>query len=86
MCTLYVIVCVCQSVGWLYQFSEWDLTLSSVLPCKVARTLEEFDVEERPSSVLEEKFPNLTIIHSAVKALHTRLHVSSCLTACRMQM
>ncbi|XP_030576526.1 pyridine nucleotide-disulfide oxidoreductase domain-containing protein 1 isoform X2 [Archocentrus centrarchus] len=41
---------------------------------QVARTLEEFDVEERPSSVLEEKFPNLTIIRSALKSLHTKSH------------
>uniref|UniRef100_A0A3Q3CA80 Pyridine nucleotide-disulfide oxidoreductase domain-containing protein 1 n=1 Tax=Haplochromis burtoni TaxID=8153 RepID=A0A3Q3CA80_HAPBU len=41
---------------------------------QVSRTLEEFDVEEQPSSVLEEKFPNLTIIHSAVKSLHTKSH------------
>nr|XP_046235493.1 pyridine nucleotide-disulfide oxidoreductase domain-containing protein 1 isoform X2 [Scatophagus argus] len=41
---------------------------------QVSRTLEEFDVEERPSSVLEEKFPNLTVIHSAVRSLHTQSH------------
>ncbi|XP_062239208.1 pyridine nucleotide-disulfide oxidoreductase domain-containing protein 1 [Platichthys flesus] len=41
---------------------------------QVSQTLEEFDVEERPSSVLEEKFPNLTVIQSAVKSLHTQAH------------
>ncbi|KAI4802799.1 hypothetical protein KUCAC02_006375 [Chaenocephalus aceratus] len=41
---------------------------------QVSKTLEEFDVEEQASSVLEEKFPNLTVIHSAVKSLHTRSH------------
>lgn len=41
---------------------------------QVSRTLEEFGVEEQPSSVLEEKFPNLTVIHSAVKSLHTQSH------------
>ncbi|KAF3859491.1 hypothetical protein F7725_021890 [Dissostichus mawsoni] len=41
---------------------------------QVSKTLEEFDVEEQPSSVLEEKFPNLTVIHSAVQSLHTRSH------------
>ncbi|XP_029018872.1 pyridine nucleotide-disulfide oxidoreductase domain-containing protein 1 isoform X2 [Betta splendens] len=41
---------------------------------QVSRTLEEFNVEERPSSVLEEKFPNLTVIHSAVKSLNTQSH------------
>ncbi|CAB1414454.1 unnamed protein product [Pleuronectes platessa] len=41
---------------------------------QVSQTLEEFDVEERPSSVLEEKFSNLTVIQSAVKSLHTQSH------------
>ncbi|XP_015252916.1 PREDICTED: pyridine nucleotide-disulfide oxidoreductase domain-containing protein 1 [Cyprinodon variegatus] len=41
---------------------------------QVSRTLEEFDVEEKPFSVLQEKFPNLTVIHSAVKSLDTRSH------------
>ncbi|XP_068442806.1 pyridine nucleotide-disulfide oxidoreductase domain-containing protein 1 isoform X1 [Clinocottus analis] len=41
---------------------------------QVSKTLEEFDVEERPSSVLLDKFPNLTIIHSAVKSLCTQSH------------
>uniref|UniRef100_A0A3P9KBC7 Pyridine nucleotide-disulfide oxidoreductase domain-containing protein 1 n=1 Tax=Oryzias latipes TaxID=8090 RepID=A0A3P9KBC7_ORYLA len=41
---------------------------------QVSRTVEEFDVEERPSRVLQEKFPALTVIHSAVKALHARDH------------
>lgn len=42
---------------------------------QVSRTLEEFDVEEKPSSVLEEKYPNLTFIQSGVKALNTQSHV-----------
>ncbi|KAM4569448.1 pyridine nucleotide-disulfide oxidoreductase domain-containing protein 1 [Odontesthes bonariensis] len=41
---------------------------------QVSKILEEFDVEEQPSSVLEEKFPNVTVIHSAVKSLHTQSH------------
>lgn len=41
---------------------------------QVSKTLEEFDVEEKPSSVLEEKCPNLTVIHSAVKSLNTTSH------------
>ncbi|XP_028274727.1 pyridine nucleotide-disulfide oxidoreductase domain-containing protein 1 isoform X2 [Parambassis ranga] len=41
---------------------------------QVSKTLEEFDVEEQPSSVLEEKFPNLTVIHSAVRSLNTNSH------------
>lgn len=41
----------------------------------MSKTLEEFDVEEQPSSVLEEKFANLTVIHSAVRSLNTNSHV-----------
>ncbi|XP_037551537.1 pyridine nucleotide-disulfide oxidoreductase domain-containing protein 1 [Nematolebias whitei] len=41
---------------------------------QVSKTIEEFDVEERPSSVLEEKFPNLTVIHSAVRSIHAHSH------------
>lgn len=41
---------------------------------QVSKTLEEFDVEEKPSSVLEDKFPNLTVIHSAVKSLYIQSH------------
>ena len=50
------------------------------LPVKVSKILEEFDVEEQPSSVLEEKFPNITVVHSSVKSLHTQSHVRSHLT------
>uniref|UniRef100_A0A3B4XD27 Pyridine nucleotide-disulfide oxidoreductase domain-containing protein 1 n=1 Tax=Seriola lalandi dorsalis TaxID=1841481 RepID=A0A3B4XD27_SERLL len=49
-------------------------SFSFVIFEKVSKVLEEFDVEERPSSVLEEKFPNLMVIHSAVKSLHTQSH------------
>ncbi|XP_061770074.1 pyridine nucleotide-disulfide oxidoreductase domain-containing protein 1 isoform X4 [Nerophis ophidion] len=42
---------------------------------QVAKVLEEFQVEEQSSSVLEEKLPNLTVIHSAVIALHTQSHL-----------
>lgn len=41
---------------------------------QVSRTLEEFAVEERPFSVLEEKYPNLTFIQSAVKVLYAQSH------------
>lgn len=43
---------------------------------KVSRTLEEFDVKECPSSFLEEKFPSLSVIHSAVKSLDAQSHAS----------
>ncbi|KAK2858864.1 hypothetical protein Q5P01_003484 [Channa striata] len=39
---------------------------------QVSKTLEEFEVEERAPSVLQERFPNLTVIHSAVKSLNTQ--------------
>ncbi|XP_077450345.1 pyridine nucleotide-disulfide oxidoreductase domain-containing protein 1 isoform X1 [Stigmatopora argus] len=42
---------------------------------QVAKVLEEFDVEEQPASVLEEKYSNLTVIHSPVKRLHTQSHL-----------
>lgn len=42
----------------------------------MSKTLEEFDVEEQPSSVLEEKYPNLKVIHSAVRVLRAKQHVS----------
>lgn len=42
---------------------------------QVSKTLEEFDVEEQPSSVLEEKYPNLKVIQSAVKLLRAKEHV-----------
>lgn len=41
---------------------------------QVSKTLEEFDVEEHPSSALEEKYPNLRVIQSAVKALQVQTH------------
>ncbi|CAF89834.1 unnamed protein product, partial [Tetraodon nigroviridis] len=43
---------------------------------QVSKTLEEFDVKECPSSFLEEKFPSLSVIHSAVQSLHTHSHAS----------
>lgn len=42
---------------------------------KVSKTLEDFDVEEQPSSVLEEKYPNLKVIQSAVRGLHADQHM-----------
>ncbi|CAB1333795.1 unnamed protein product [Coregonus sp. 'balchen'] len=64
------------------QFPSADVALLTAAPLikavcnfkQVSKTLEEFDVEERPSSVLEEKYPNLRVIQSAVKALHAQQH------------
>ncbi|KAM4820401.1 pyridine nucleotide-disulfide oxidoreductase domain-containing protein 1 [Thomomys bottae] len=36
---------------------------------QVSKILEEFDVEEQPSAVLEKRFPNITIVESAVRQL-----------------
>ncbi|XP_048191135.1 pyridine nucleotide-disulfide oxidoreductase domain-containing protein 1 [Perognathus longimembris pacificus] len=36
---------------------------------QVSKILEEFDVEEQPSATLEKRFPNITIVESAVKEL-----------------
>lgn len=41
---------------------------------QVSKTLEEFNVEEQPSSVLEEKYPNLKIVQSAVQLLQVKEH------------
>lgn len=41
---------------------------------QVFQTLEKFDVEERPSSALQEKFPNVTVIQSAVGGLCADTH------------
>ncbi|XP_063073962.1 pyridine nucleotide-disulfide oxidoreductase domain-containing protein 1 [Engraulis encrasicolus] len=41
---------------------------------QVSKVLEDFDVEEQPSTVLEEKYPNLKVIQSAVKSLKAKEH------------
>ncbi|KAA0721168.1 Pyridine nucleotide-disulfide oxidoreductase domain-containing protein 1 [Triplophysa tibetana] len=42
---------------------------------QVSKTLEEFNIEEQPSSVLEEKYPNLKVIQSTVKLLQVKQHL-----------
>ncbi|XP_071589180.1 pyridine nucleotide-disulfide oxidoreductase domain-containing protein 1 isoform X3 [Heliangelus exortis] len=41
---------------------------------QVSKTLEEFDVEEQPSSLLENRYPNIKVIQSAVKQLKSDEH------------
>ncbi|XP_044308128.1 pyridine nucleotide-disulfide oxidoreductase domain-containing protein 1 isoform X2 [Varanus komodoensis] len=41
---------------------------------RVSRTLEEFDIEEQASSVLEKRYPNIQVIQSAVKWLKSGEH------------
>uniref|UniRef100_A0A3B3ZKP6 Pyridine nucleotide-disulfide oxidoreductase domain-containing protein 1 n=1 Tax=Periophthalmus magnuspinnatus TaxID=409849 RepID=A0A3B3ZKP6_9GOBI len=64
------------------QFPSADLALITAGPHikavtnfkQVSKTLEEFSVEERPFTLLEEKYSNLTFILSAVKALDAKSH------------
>uniref|UniRef100_A0A8U8CJV3 Pyridine nucleotide-disulfide oxidoreductase domain-containing protein 1 n=1 Tax=Geospiza parvula TaxID=87175 RepID=A0A8U8CJV3_GEOPR len=41
---------------------------------QVSKTLEEFDVEEQPSSLLEKRYPNIRVIQSGVKQLKSDEH------------
>ncbi|XP_035304714.1 pyridine nucleotide-disulfide oxidoreductase domain-containing protein 1 isoform X5 [Cricetulus griseus] len=41
---------------------------------QVSKVLEEFDVEEQPSTVLENRFPNIKVIESGVKQLKSEEH------------
>uniref|UniRef100_UPI00398F74DB pyridine nucleotide-disulfide oxidoreductase domain-containing protein 1 n=1 Tax=Pristiophorus japonicus TaxID=55135 RepID=UPI00398F74DB len=41
---------------------------------QVSRTLEEFEVEERPTHMLEEHYPNVKVIQSAVRGLDAAQH------------
>ncbi|XP_074861004.1 pyridine nucleotide-disulfide oxidoreductase domain-containing protein 1 isoform X2 [Carettochelys insculpta] len=41
---------------------------------RVSKTLEEFDVEEQPTAVLEKRYPNIKVIESGVKQLKSHEH------------
>ncbi|KAJ8269003.1 hypothetical protein COCON_G00116100 [Conger conger] len=41
---------------------------------KVSKTLENFDVEEQPCSIIERKYPNVKVIQSEVKQLQAKEH------------
>ncbi|XP_058936689.1 pyridine nucleotide-disulfide oxidoreductase domain-containing protein 1 isoform X1 [Kogia breviceps] len=41
---------------------------------QVSKVLEEFDVEEQPSTMLENRFPNIKVIESGVKQLNSKEH------------
>ncbi|XP_046729004.1 pyridine nucleotide-disulfide oxidoreductase domain-containing protein 1 [Silurus meridionalis] len=66
-----------------FQFPEDEVALLTAAPLvktvtnlrQVSKTLEDFDVEEQPSSILEKKYTNLKVIHSAVRALYAKQHV-----------
>ncbi|XP_069484528.1 pyridine nucleotide-disulfide oxidoreductase domain-containing protein 1 isoform X2 [Ambystoma mexicanum] len=42
---------------------------------QISKILEEFEVEEQPSTMLENRFPNIKVIQSAVKQLDSAQHV-----------
>ena len=50
--------------------------LNTLIVLQVSKTLEEFDVEEQPSSLLEKRYPNIKVIQSGVKQLKSDEHVS----------
>ncbi|KAL8222296.1 UNVERIFIED_CONTAM: Pyridine nucleotide-disulfide oxidoreductase domain-containing protein 1, partial [Gekko kuhli] len=64
------------------EFPSEDILLITASPVikkvinfrQVSRALEEFDVEEQASSVLERRYPNITVIQSGVKCLKSDEH------------
>ncbi|XP_055990602.1 pyridine nucleotide-disulfide oxidoreductase domain-containing protein 1 [Sorex fumeus] len=64
------------------QFPSEEIVLVTASPLikavtnfkQVSKVLEEFDVEEQPSTVLENRFPNIKVIESAVKHLKSEDH------------
>ncbi|KAL4612695.1 pyridine nucleotide-disulfide oxidoreductase domain-containing protein 1 [Arapaima gigas] len=65
------------------QFPSEEIVLLTAAPLiktvtnfrQVSRTLEDFRVEEQPSSVLEAKCPNVRVIQSVVTELQARQHI-----------
>ncbi|KAH0516393.1 Pyridine nucleotide-disulfide oxidoreductase domain-containing protein 1 [Microtus ochrogaster] len=63
-------------------FPEEDILLVTASPVikavtnfkQVSKVLEEFDVEEQPSTVLENRFPNIKVIESGVRHLKSEEH------------
>ncbi|XP_049639774.1 pyridine nucleotide-disulfide oxidoreductase domain-containing protein 1 [Suncus etruscus] len=64
------------------QFPSEDILLITASPVikavtnfkQVSKVLEEFDVEEQPSTMLENRFPNIQVIESGVKQLKSEEH------------
>ncbi|XP_049678458.1 pyridine nucleotide-disulfide oxidoreductase domain-containing protein 1 isoform X1 [Accipiter gentilis] len=64
------------------EFPSEDIFLMTASPVikaitnfkQVSKTLEEFDVEEQPSSLLERRYPNIKVIQSGVKQLKSDDH------------
>ncbi|XP_020373590.1 pyridine nucleotide-disulfide oxidoreductase domain-containing protein 1 [Rhincodon typus] len=73
------VTCAEQLAG---QFPEDDVLLITASPLikavmnfkQVSKTLEEFEVEEKPSHILEEHYPNIKVIQSAVRRLDAANH------------
>ncbi|XP_073174561.1 pyridine nucleotide-disulfide oxidoreductase domain-containing protein 1 isoform X4 [Lepidochelys kempii] len=65
------------------EFPSEDIVLVTASPVikavtnfrQVSKTLEEFDVEEQPSTMLEKRYPNIKVIESGVKELKSQEHV-----------
>ncbi|XP_038176390.1 pyridine nucleotide-disulfide oxidoreductase domain-containing protein 1 isoform X2 [Arvicola amphibius] len=63
-------------------FPEEDILLVTASPVikavtnfkQVSKVLEEFDVEEQPSTLLENRFPNIKVIESGVRQLKSEEH------------
>ncbi|XP_037771838.1 pyridine nucleotide-disulfide oxidoreductase domain-containing protein 1 isoform X4 [Chelonia mydas] len=64
------------------EFPSEDIVLVTASPVikavtnfkQVSKTLEEFDVEEQPSTMLEKRYPNIKVIESGVKKLKSQEH------------
>ncbi|XP_050824816.1 pyridine nucleotide-disulfide oxidoreductase domain-containing protein 1 isoform X3 [Gopherus flavomarginatus] len=64
------------------EFPSEDILLVTASPVikaitnfkQVSKTLEEFDVEEQPSTMLEKRYPNIKVIESGVKQLKSQEH------------
>lgn len=73
------VTCAEQLAG---QFPEYEIILITASPLikavmnfkQISKTLEEFEVEERPTHMLKEHYPNIDVIHSAVQQLDAELH------------
>lgn len=68
---------VCEHETVLYRTKEIPSLIVHFLfdLVKVSKVLEEFDVEEQPSTVLENRFPNIKVIESGVRQLKSEEHV-----------
>lgn len=70
---------ICEHKTVLYKTKEITFLKCAFISLfdllKVSKVLEEFEVEEQPSTVLENRFPNIKVIESGVKQLKSEEHV-----------